>query len=49
MTSEAVARVEDAMKANQDRKMAINSYIEQLEKELANVDALIVCTLFRGT
>lgn len=42
MASEALDRVDDAVTANRSRKAALDAYIEQLEKELAAVDALIV-------
>jgi hypothetical protein len=42
MASEAMDRVDDAVTANRSRKVALDAYIEQLEKDLAAVDALIV-------
>jgi hypothetical protein len=35
-------RVDDAISANRSRKVALDAYVDQLEKELASLDALIV-------
>lgn len=48
MTSNAdsITLVENALQENAARKTTLSSYIQQLEKELASVDALIVGAFF---